>query len=123
MGQTDRATAQDRSSPDFAVTDFYCDDPFGGGVGWLGFTDGAGTDVARPQAEADPANDSEPWDTTDRVAAGTTGDLRSSEADSDDPWAGYGGINGGVPGFHPGILRMVCADGAKRNTSGGLAGD
>ncbi len=63
---------------------------------------------------------SEPGHPGDRVVAGAAGNLRRSATDPDHPGADDGGINRGLPGFHPGVLWLVCADGAKWRPRGRL---
>ena len=55
--------------------------------------------------------------------AGSAGHLRRAATDADDSWAGHGRIDAGLPGLHPGVLRLVRADGAERNQGPRLGGD
>src|SRR5882757_1136263 len=115
MGAAGRVTAKNRDSPDIAVTGIHCGDLHCGDPGGLGSSTSAEEDGSRSSPEADVENSSKPGNATGRPASNSADHFRCTTADANDPGAGDRRTDGGVPGFHPGILRLVRFDGAKRS--------
>src|SRR6266404_532916 len=115
MGAASRVTAKDRDSSDIAVTGIHCGDLHRGDPGGLGPSTGIAEDGSRSSPEADVENSSKPGNATGRPASNTADHFRCTTADANDPGSGDRRTDGGVPGFYPGILRLVCFDGAKRS--------
>src|SRR5438094_3757934 len=115
MGTASRVTAKDRDSPDIAVIGIHCGDLHCGDPGGLGPSSGTAESRSRSSPEADVANSSKSGNATGRPASNSADHFRCTTADANDPGSGDRGTDGGVSGFHPGILRLVCFDGAKRS--------
>src|SRR6202022_2462104 len=92
-------------------------------AGGLGAAGSSRPHIEGAAAEGDDADHPEPGDGAGGAVAGAAGDLWGAEPDAHDPGAGDGGVDGGVSGLHPGVLRLVCADGEDRDSGGGLGGD
>src|SRR5690348_6134593 len=123
MGTAGRVTAKDRDSPDIAVTGIHCCDLPCGDPGGLGSPTGTGEDRSRFSAETDVENSSKPGNPTGRPVSNPADHPWCTTADADDPGPGDRRTDGGVPGFHPGFLRLVRFDGTKRREGQGLGRD
>src|SRR5262249_4551167 len=86
----------------------------------LGSPTGIGEDGSRSSPEADVENSSKCGNTTSRPLINPADHFRDTKADADDPGPRDRGTDGGLSGFHPGILRLVCFDGTKRSKSSRL---
>src|SRR5204863_7317774 len=115
MRTAGRVTAKDRDSPDIAVTGIHCGDLHCSDPGGVGPSAGIGEDRSRSSPEADVENSSESRNATGWPDSNSADHFRCTTADANNPGSGDRRTDGGVPGFHPGILRLVCFDGPKRS--------
>src|SRR5437588_6981119 len=115
MGTAGRVTAKDRDSPDIAVTGIHCGDLHYGDPGGLGPSSDTAKGRSRSSPEADVANSCKPGNPTGRPVSNSADHFRCTTADANDPRSGDRRTDSGVPGFHSGILRLVCFDGPKRS--------
>src|SRR4051794_17309939 len=120
MGTAGRVTAKDCDSPDITVTGIHCGHLRYGDPGGLGSSTGIEEGGSRSSPEADAQNDSKPGNPTGRPVSNSADRFRCTAADANDPGSGDRRPYSSVPGFHPGILRLVCFDGTKRREGAGL---
>src|ERR1700686_4857880 len=115
MGEAGRDTAKDRNSPDIAVSGFDCSDLHVGDPGGLGSPTGLGEDGSRSSPKADVENSSKSGNATGRSRTNPADHFRRTPADANDLRSSDRRTDGGLSGFHPRLLRLVCADGTKRS--------
>ena len=123
MGRPGLVATEDRDPPDLAVSRAACGDLPRGDSGGMGRPTGIGACGPRLPAEANFEDGSEPGNAGSWPIADFAGDFRRAASDADDLGTGDRRTYGGVPGFHSGVLRLVCIDGAERSQSARLGGD
>src|SRR5580765_987871 len=123
MGTASRVTAKNRNSLDIAVSSVGCGDLHFGDPGGLGSPTGIGQDRSRSSPNADVENSSKSGNATGRPLTNSSDHFRCTTADANDPGSDDSRTDGGLSGFHPGILWLVRFDGAKRSQGSGLDRD
>src|SRR5215471_2557031 len=117
MGRASRVTTKDRDSSDVTVFCVDCRDLPGGDPGGLGSATRIGKGDSRSSPTADLENSSKSGNATGRPPPYPVDHLRCTTTDANDPRSGDRRTDGGLSGFYPGILRLVCFDGTEWSES------